>query len=293
MSAPRGPAEQSAVASKPRLRSAGLRYTLVACAALVIAVLLALGTWQVQRLQWKLALTERVNARVHAEPVPAPGPQHWAKVSAETDEYKHVHLTGVLLPEYATKAQATTERGPGYWLLTPLCLADGSNGVSVVMVNRGFLPLDAAAKLESSLSNTVPAGTDPCAAAALAGRAPVRLNGLLRISEVGKGPLGLRANDAAQNRWYARDVHAMAAARGLHTARVAPYFVDADAGQYAADLEPAARPYGGMTVISFPNNHLVYALTWYALAVMMAAALAWVIRDERRRARKETPNADA
>eukprot|EP01034_Spumella_vulgaris_P029697 gene29697-36788_t len=145
MSAPRGPAEQSAATGTPRLRSAGLRYTLVACAALVIAVLLALGTWQVQRLQWKLALIERVNARVHAEPVPAPGPQDWAKVSAETDEYKHVHLTGVLLPEYATKAQATTERGPGYWLLTPLCLADGSNGVSIVMINRGFLPLAAAA----------------------------------------------------------------------------------------------------------------------------------------------------
>ena len=99
MSAPRGPAEQSAATGTPRLRSAGQRYTLVACAALVIAVLLALGTWQVQRLQWKLALVERVNARVHAEPVPAPGQQDWARVSAETDEYKHVHLTGVLLPE--------------------------------------------------------------------------------------------------------------------------------------------------------------------------------------------------
>jgi surfeit locus 1 family protein len=266
----------------PRLRSAGLRYTLVACAVLVIAVLLALGTWQVQRLQWKLALIERVDARVHAEPVPAPGPQDWARVSAETDEYRHVFLTGRLLPEYSTKAQATTERGPGYWLLTPLCQADGS----MVIINRGFLPLDAAARLEASLNATVPAGTDACAAAALAGRAPVRLNGLLRISEVGKGPLGLRSNDPAQNRWYARDVHAIAAARGLQTARVAPYFVDADTGQYVADLEQAARPFGGMTVISFPNNHLVYALTWYALAAMMAAALAWVIRDERRRAGK-------
>ncbi|WP_377705107.1 SURF1 family protein [Pseudoduganella sp. UC29_71] len=275
MSAPR-------TTGAPRLRSAGLRYTLVACAVLVIAVLLALGTWQVQRLQWKLALIERVDARVHAEPVPAPGPQDWARVSAETDEYRHVFLTGRLLPEYSTKAQATTERGPGYWLLTPLCQADGS----MVIINRGFLPLDAAATLEASLNATVPAGTDACAAAALAGRAPVRLNGLLRISEVGKGPLGLRSNDPAQNRWYARDVHAIAAARGLQTARVAPYFVDADAGQYVADLDQAARPFGGMTVISFPNNHLVYALTWYALAAMMAAALAWVIRDERRRAGK-------
>jgi len=273
MSAPR-------TAAAPRLRSAGLRYTLAACAVLVIAVLLALGTWQVQRLQWKLALIERVDARVHAEPVPAPGPQDWARVSADTDEYKHVFLTGRLLPEYSTKAQATTERGPGYWLLTPLCQADGST----VIVNRGFIPLDAAAALEGSLNAVVPAGIDACAAAALSGRAPVRLNGLLRISETKPGPLGLRKNEPAQNRWYARDVHAIATARGLQPTRVAPYFVDADAGQYVADLAEAQRPYGGMTVISFPNNHLVYALTWYALAAMMAAALAWVIRDERRRA---------
>ena len=107
---------------------------------------------------------------------------------------------------------------------------------------------------------------------------------MLRISETGKGLLGLRANAPAQNRWYGRDVHAIATARGLNTARVAPYFVDADAGQYVADLAEPLRPFGGMTVISFPNNHLVYALTWYALAGMMAAALAWAIRDERRRA---------
>ncbi|CAN7344602.1 SURF1 family protein [Pseudoduganella sp. LjRoot289] len=281
MSAPRGPAESSAAtaASVPRLRSAGLRYTLVACAVLIVAVLLALGTWQVQRLQWKLALTARVDARVHAAPLPAPGPSAWAHISAEADEYRHVHLTGTLLPEYATKVQASTERGPGFWLLTPLCVTGGT-----VLVNRGFVPLTAAAGLDGSVSNVVPVGTDPCVAAALAGRAPVRLNGLLRVSETGKGPLGLRSNAPAENRWYGRDVYAIAAARGLNTARVAPYFVDADAGQYVADLDEAVRPFGGMTVISFPNNHLVYALTWYALAAMMAAALAWAIRDERRRA---------
>lgn len=281
MSAPRGPADHSAAATVPRLRSAGLRYTLVACAVLIVAVLLALGTWQVQRLQWKLALTARVDARVHAEPVPVPGPKAWSQVSVDADEYRHVHVTGTLLPEYSTKVQASTDRGPGFWLLTPLCEAGGST----VLINRGFVPLSAAAKLDDSVANVVPVGTDACVAAALAGRAPVRLNGLLRISEVGKGPLGLRANAPAQNRWYGRDVQAIAAARGMNTARVAPYFVDADAGQYVADLDEAVRPYGGMTVISFPNNHLVYALTWYALAAMMAAALAWAIRDERRRAR--------
>lgn len=291
MSAPRGMAETSAAASAPRLRSRALRITLAACAVLIIAVLLALGTWQVQRLQWKLALIERVDTRVHAEPVAAPGPQAWAHVSAEADEYRHVFLTGSYLPDYSTRAQAVTERGPGYWLLTPLCMADGA----IVFVNRGFVPLDAAARLDGSVANAAPPGADPCAAGAQSGAGvsrstpALRVTGLLRISEAGQGVMGLRANVPAENRWYARDVRAIAAARGLDPQRVAPYFVDAGAGQYADDLDPAVRPYGGMTVVSFTNNHLVYALTWYALAAMMAAALAWAVRDERRRAARSHP----
>ncbi|WP_204265686.1 SURF1 family cytochrome oxidase biogenesis protein, partial [Klebsiella pneumoniae] len=56
---------------------------------------------------------------------------------------------------------------------------------------------------------------------------------------------------------------------------VAPYFIDRDAGTNARDL-----PIGGLTVIRFPNNHLVYAITWFALALMLAAALIYVGRYE-------------
>jgi surfeit locus 1 family protein len=257
----------------PRTRSAGLRYTLVVCAVLVTVVMLALGTWQVQRLQWKLDLIARVDARVHAEPVPAPGPSAWAKVAAASDEYRHVSLTGTYLPEFSTKVQATTERGSGYWVLTPMCLADGA----IVIVNRGFIALDAAPRLPDGGSA---AGAGACTAAAIAGRAPATIIGLLRISETSGAYL--RKNDPVNNRWYARDVRAIALARGLDLASVAPYFVDAAAGQENAGADEALRPVGGLTVISFTNNHLVYALTWYALAVMMIAAVAWVIRDERR-----------
>jgi len=43
---------------------------------------------------------------------------------------------------------------------------------------------------------------------------------------------------------------------------------------------------GGLTVVRFPNNHLVYALTWYGLALLLLGAGIWVVRDERRRARR-------
>jgi surfeit locus 1 family protein len=103
-----------------------------------------------------------------------------------------------------------------------------------------------------------------------------RVTGLLRVTEPGGG--FLRHNDPAADRWYSRDVAAIAARRGL--ARVAPYFIDAD----ARASEPARSdwPRGGLTVVRFPNNHLVYALTWFGLAALVAVLLARALRSDRR-----------
>ena len=100
---------------------------------------------------------------------------------------------------------------------------------------------------------------------------PARVVGLLRLTEPGGG--FLRANDAVGGRWYSRDVAAIAAARGLRA--VAPYFVDADAA-----AEPGPQPQGGMTQLSFRNTHLVYALTWFCLALMSAGAGIYLLRGK-------------
>jgi surfeit locus 1 family protein len=99
------------------------------------------------------------------------------------------------------------------------------------------------------------------------------VTGLLRLTEP-KGGF-LRANDPAADRWYSRDVEAMAAARGLTD--TAPYFIDAD-----ATPNPGGLPVGGLTVVAFRNSHLVYALTWFALALMLAALTVRVAREELR-----------
>ena len=62
-------------------------------AGIVFLVLLGLGTWQVERRAWKLDLIARVDARVHAPPVPAPGPADWPRVGPD-DAYRHVRLSG-------------------------------------------------------------------------------------------------------------------------------------------------------------------------------------------------------
>ena len=207
----------------------------------LMAVFIALGTWQVQRLFWKLELIDRVETRIHAAPVPAPARREWSAVSRERDEYRRVTATGTFEYDKAVLVQAVTERGAGFWVLTPLHLAD----TSTVLVNRGFVP-----------------SGDRGAAIGVSGT--VTITGLMRISE--PGGAFLRSNDPANDRWFSRDVAAIAASKGLKD--VAPYFIDAD-----ATPNPRGLPVGGLTVVAFRNSHLVYALTWYALAVMSLAGV--------------------
>lgn len=243
----------------------------LACVAVVLALgLLSLGTWQLQRRVWKLALMERVAQRVQAPAVPTPGPALWPHVDAAGYEYLHVRAQGVWEPEKASWTQAATALGGGFWLLVPLRQDDGSR----VLVNRGFVPTEARKAVEQELAQ----------APHLPGQ--VQVTGLLRMTEPGGG--FLRHNDAAADRWYSRDVQAIAAARAL--TGVAPYFIDADADPAPAGAKPQ-WPAGGMTVLVFHNNHLVYALTWYSLAALLAGATWWVVRDARRvRQTEESPD---
>jgi surfeit locus 1 family protein len=233
-------------------------------AVLFFAGFIALGTWQLERRAWKLDLIERVEQRVHAPATAAPGPASWPAVSASHDEYRHVSVSGTFLHDKETLVQAVTTLGSGFWVLTPL---RQSRDGSVVLVNRGFVPPEA--RERSARGAQEPVGE-------------TTLTGLLRITEP-KGGF-LRSNDAAGGHWYSRDVQAIAAARGLD--RVAPYFIDADADA-AATTGERTWPAGGLTVITFHNNHLVYALTWYALALMVAGA-AWRLRREGKRGGRAT-----
>ncbi|MGQ3210891.1 SURF1 family protein [Shinella sp.] len=234
------------------LPSRGARRVLTGALLLLAVVFAALGTWQMQRLFWKLDLVERVEARIHAEPVPAPARGTWDAVNQEKDEYRRVTATGLFQHDKTVLVQAVTERGAGFWVLTPLRLADDAT----VLINRGFVPADRrdpAARLASEIA----AG-------------PVTVTGLLRITE--PGGAFLRSNDPANDRWFSRDVAAIAAAKDLSD--VAPYFIDAD-----ATPNPGGLPIGGLTVVTFRNSHLVYALTWYALAAMSAAGAWYVYRS--------------
>ena len=218
------------------------RWALVALAALGTAGLIALGVWQIERRAWKLALIERVEQRIHAAPVAAPGPSRWPSLDRQNAEYLRVRATGHFLQERETLVRAVTQLGGGFWVLAPFQTDDGF----VVLVNRGFIPPD----------RRDPASRKEAAAVG----ANTTVIGLLRITEPGGG--FLRANVPAEERWYSRDVAAISHARNLPG--TAPYFIDAE-----ASAEVARMPVAGLTVVTFRNSHLIYAFTWFGLALMV------------------------
>ena len=240
-----------------RPRSAAVLAMLVGAGALLCALLVALGGWQVQRLGWKQALIGRVERNVNAAPVAAPDPSASKALGAE-DEYRRVKAEGRFDHQREVLVRASTELGSGYWVLTPLRTSQGW----WLLVNRGFVP-------QSMRGQVPPTAGDQA------------VIGLLRSSEPRGTPL--QSNDPAAGRWYSRDVAAIASARNLQ-GPVAPYFVDAQPQGAAA---ATAWPRAGLTVIHFRNHHLVYAITWFILAAMVAAAIAYLVADERRLRRQQ------
>lgn len=239
-----------------------LRTVLLLAAGLLCAGFTALGVWQLQRLEWKEALLARVARGQQAAPTPAPGPAAWPALARETDEYRRLTLHGRFDHRAELLVRASTELGTGHWVLTPLRTDEGH----WVWVNRGFVPPDQRdpARREGDARSD----------------APQDLTGLLRLSEPG-GSL-LQSNAPAEGRWYSRDVLAMSRQQGL-SGPVAPFFIDLVADPAAS----AAWPRPGLTVLQFSNNHLGYALTWFALAALLAGTVLALLRQETRRRRDE------
>lgn len=251
----------TAAALVPTHRRPVLRVVFLLALAMVCAGFIALGTWQLQRMGWKKDLIARVEARIHADPADMPGRDHWASVNAIRDEYRRVRAQGHFLDMPPTRVQAVTERGAGWWVLMPLETAQGD----IVLVNRGFAASGLALAPPPEGMQTV--------------------SGLLRLTE----PEGafLRANAPTEQRWYSRDVAAIAAARALPVERTAPFFIDADLATSPGTA--AGEPLGGLTVVRFRDSHLSYALTWFTLAGLSAFG-AWLLLSAERGLRQHAPS---
>ncbi len=222
----------------------------------VLAILIGLGTWQLQRKAWKEDLIAQIETRAYGEPGDILPESEWLAWRADQDEFRKVRVTGSFLhafeaPVYGL-ARGERQGAPiqGYYLITPLKIGSGA----IVMVNRGFVPMDL--RDPSTRPESQPTGE-------------VTITGLIRAPEARNS--FTPNDDPARNQWFARDPQAMAAARNLE--RVAPFLIDADASP-----NPGGWPRGGQTPLTLPNSHLQYVITWYGLALTLIGvftAFAW------------------
>lgn len=204
-------------------------------------ILLALGVWQLQRLEWKEGVLAEIEARIAAPPVPLPAAPDPAR-----DRFLPVALRGAFTGEELHVLASRKRRGPGYRIVGAFRTEDGRR----VMVDRGFVPTEAK-------DSPRPPG-------------PAEVTGNLHWPDEVDG--FTPAPDIAAGIWFARDVPAMAAALGTEPVLVVARAPTGDG------VEP--EPVG---TAGIPNDHLQYALTWFALAAVWAGMTAFLLWRIRRR----------
>ncbi len=221
-------------------------------AVIATAILVGLGVWQLQRLQWKLALIAEVNGHMTAPPLPL---GEALKDSGDAMQYRRVALEGRF--DNAKEAYVFTTAAGGeavYHVLTPFLTDDGHS----LLVDRGYVPKE---KLDPATRTPVDGVT--------------RLVGVWRVPDT-PGTF-TPAPDAAHRIWYSRDLKGIAAADHIQLA--APVVIEAD-----ATPNPGGWPKGGQTVVSFRNEHLSYAVTWFGLAAgLLGVYLAYHVSKGRLR----------
>jgi surfeit locus 1 family protein len=225
--------------------------------AVAFVILIGLGTWQVERLYWKEGLIAEIEARRTAPPISVD--QAAAIVSRGEDvDYRAISVSGRFDNTRERYFLATHDGEPGFYVYTPLSLANGK----IVFINRGFVPdelRDPAKRKQGQVAGDV------------------TVVGLARAKLTQKPSFMVPDNDTARNLFFWKDMDTMASSTGLDKASVLPFFVDAGAA-----ANPGGYPIGGVTQIDLPNNHLSYAVTWYGLAAALVVIAALATRRKPR-----------
>lgn len=227
-----------------RMRAAGLLGPAV-MTVMALALLLALGFWQLERLKWKEGLIRDIAARTAAAPQSLEETLR-AYESGRDIEYTRVSVKGRFLHDKERYLYAPDQQeGLGYQVLTPL---EAHPSGLIVFINRGFVP---------------DALKDPAKRPAGLVEGQTEVVGLVRLGAA-KGAF-TPENDVRGNLWYWRDLPALANSAfpgGDRT--VAPFVLDSEAPSTAGGW-----PRGGTTILTLPNRHLEYALTWFGLAAAL------------------------
>lgn len=223
-----------------------------------LAILLTLGSWQVQRLTWKRDLLSRI-AALQAAPAEDIGSVLTSMKNGGDVEFTRVRLVGCkgLAAAPYLELYGVREGQAGSRLISACKLEGAAYGS--VLVDRGFVVDSVSARPPVDSASTM----------------PLDIVGVVRKPD--PASFVSPPNDVAGNKWYTRDVPAMAAA--LKVADPAPMFLMTETStnpEWAA-LDPAPLP------AEISNRHLEYALTWFGLAGALAAVYAAVLIRKRKK----------
>ena len=226
-----------------------------------LVVILALGFWQLQRLQEKLAVIEAFEARVTA-PAVAPPP---ADASVAEIEFQRVSATGRYLADKEVLILGRPFDGnTGFHVVVPFALDDGR----VILINRGWIP-EKFGPLPRRPARLAPP------------RDSVTVDGLVHVVRP-KGRF-VPNNEPGRDMWFTITPSEISAAKDLDA--VATYYIDR--------LRPTPRdrqlPIGASTEVSVRNDHLQYAITWFSFAISLAVIY---VLYHRRRSREEAAAED-
>lgn len=221
---------------------------LTVATVIALAILVALGNWQLKRLTWKLNLLAHVAALQTASAQPLD--KVLAKIaSGEDGDLTRVSVTclGLKSAPYV-ELYSVREAGAGVRLISSCKLEAGPYGS--ILVDRGFVSDQISAR------PTVDEH-DPT---------PLSITGVLRKPD--RPTFVTPPNDVAGNHWYSRDIPSMAKALSGSTPVPVTLMAETSSNPAWKALNPAPLP------TEIPNRHLEYALTWFGLAGALACVYA-------------------
>jgi cytochrome oxidase assembly protein ShyY1 len=231
---------------------------------IIVATLLSLGFWQLQRRGEKHALIAALDARITEAPVALPSSDRWSTMSAASDEFRRVTFTATYKPQpdamvYSSGSGVRPDvPGAVTWAFLPAALPNGAT----VVINTGFV--------QNTMQDR--AQQDRVVKTLLTG-APVTMTGYLRYPETA-GTLTPH-DDVAKRLWFNRDQRAMASALGWGA--VAPFYVDLEIPVPANGI-----PKPGPLVVRLKDDHMQYAITWFSLAAAVVIAFGVWTRGQKR-----------
>jgi surfeit locus 1 family protein len=215
-----------------------LLFGLIGC-----AILIGLGTWQVQRLDWKRTILADIEGRIVAAPVALP-----VQLDPDAHRYLPVAVAGQTTDQEIRVLVSRKQIGAGYRIIAAFLTDDGRR----ILIDRGFLR-------EADYGVLRP---------------PTEMQIIGNLHWPDEVDSYTPPPDLTRDIWFARDVPAMAAALGTEPVLVVVREISAP----VAGLEPMPVDTSGI-----PNDHLQYAITWYLLALVWAGMTLFLLWRIRRR----------